>query len=421
MILTSIVFILLICLYFYLGLRYYIYKKLQPFIIWTVLLPFIPSLTILHTRFQVTVYYAFIIFPLLFFMLNTLKSLNINKRIFNAVLILTIFITSYIFYGLITNPHLTLIDILKDVKPVFFIGIGFIFLIIFRNKSIDWNGKFIRKLIKLNFFFSLFFFIVLDNTKLVNLLTNDPFYKLPGTRYLTMGTFFVIFYFIAKIAAKKKFRFWELIYIFTPVFLSGNRTFFIAIVAILITNIILSITNVWAFFRKIFLFLLGTVILFIGVLNFNTMLKERILSMFNIELAIKQLIEYRLAPFLTKLESFEWYHYILGKGPGETFFIPWFVWRENVNNYNIFMDNIYLTLYVKYGFFMFILLFIWIYFIIRTPTNRKFKLLSIVYFLTMGLTTAFMYQINFLFLIVILAGLSLKDKNAASPSPLIVS
>ena len=148
-----------------------------------------------------------------------------------------------------------------------------------------------------------------------------------------------------------------------------------------------------------------------GILNFNPRLKERILTMFDFELVIHQLFEYRFAPVILKLESFNFLNYIFGKGIGETFFIPWFVWRENIENNNIYMDNLYFTLYIKYGVFFFILLVFLYNFIFSANTNRRFKILITIYFVIMGLTTAFMYQNTFLFIILMLTIFKLTNHS----------
>ncbi|NER13249.1 hypothetical protein GWK08_07345 [Leptobacterium flavescens] len=328
---------------------------------------------------------------------------------------MAIFVICYLPLSILLNTSgLDIISILKDVKPILFLIIGFVFFDIMQSKQIEWNAKFTNELVKINFYASIIFFLILNKTNLIGLISNDPFFTLSETRYLSMGTFFSIFYFIAIIAQERKLGILQLIYILTPVFLSGNRTFFIILGCIFLVNLLMSVTNVKRFLSRAVLFLVGGIILFLGILNLNNAIKDRILSLFDYQLLITQLTERRFAPFIDKMANFEWYNYIIGQGIGEKFFIPWFVYRANIDNYNVYMDNIYMTLFVKYGLMSCILFFMLFYFINKTHTNKKFKLFVIIYFLIIGFTTSYMYQNSFLFLLLVLAGFKTDEKIVSS-------
>ncbi len=400
----SIVFLILLCCYGYLGVVFCRDKQIKQFVYFTVILPITPALTPLHTRFQITIYYAFLIIPIVLFALTALKRKQLNKVVASVGMVVCGFIMLYLPWGIFQNSQdSTIVNLLKDLKPILFLFVGFLFLTLLRGQQLAWNGPFAAKLLRVNFFVTLFFFLLLNTTNVLGFVSNDVFYKTMSTRYLSMGTFYVIFYFIAQLAANKKLKPIELLYIIIPIILSGNRTFLLVLLAVFVISTVMAISNVQLFIKRMLLFFGGGILLVIGILNFNTSLRERALSLFHVTDIFNELSERRFSPFFSQLDGFEWYHYLFGKGLGETFFIPWFEYRENIENYNIYMDNIYMTLYVKYGLGMLAILLLFFYFINRTNTNKKYKILIISYFSIIGLTTSFLYQYSFLFILLLLA------------------
>lgn len=181
---------------------------------------------------------------------------------------------------------------------------------------------------------------------------------------------------------------------------------FFAVAFVYVSNLLLYSKDLIGLLKKGLLFVLGLVVLVLGVFSLNEKLKERVMSMFNYDLVMEQLFSQRFAPFISELESFKWYHYIFGKGIGETLFIPWFVYRENIEDFNVTMDNIYLTLYVKYGILSLLIYLLLFWFVFKINANKRFKVLVCLFFLITGMTTAFIYQTKFLFTLVLLAGFS---------------
>jgi hypothetical protein len=405
-------FLGLLFLFFTLGGLSIIDKNTKKFVTLAVILPFTPALIIIHTKFQISAYYGFVLIPILAYIYRCLLTSKIPESVLHPILNLSVFIALSCAYSFVFNrENFTLINVLKDIKPILILAIGYVFIDLLKNHQLEWTSKFSKRLLKVNFVITIVIFIILNNTNLLYLVGDDPFFKLGNTRYSTLGTFFAVFYFIAKLAQNERFKVSEIIYILLPVFLAGNRTFFATIGVIYGINLFLSINNLKDFIKKVGLFIVAGTVLIFGILNFNPRLKERILTMFDFELVIHQLFEYRFAPVILKLESFNFLNYIFGKGIGETFFIPWFVWRENIENNNIYMDNLYFTLYIKYGVFFFILLVFLYNFIFSANTNRRFKILITIYFVIMGLTTAFMYQNTFLFIILMLTIFKLTNHS----------
>lgn len=404
------IFFAFLLFYFYLGFIFWQNMNIKKFFAWTVLLPLTPALIPLHTKYQIIVYYAFIALPLIFFLINEFNRLRLRKNTFFSTLILLPFFIFYLILGYFLNTNgFDVINILKDTKPIVFLVVGFVFLDIMKDNQIDWGGKFCKKLLFWNFLATLFFFLVLNKTSLVGVATNDPYYLQSSVRYVSMGSFFAILYLLAKMSSNTRIKIWELVFILTPIFLSGNRTFILIIVLLFGLNTLMAMTNPKSFIKKAALLFFGLIALTFGVLSLNEALKERMVSLLNVELLLTELAEKRFSPFFIKLDSFSWYNYIFGKGIGEAFFIPWFEYRENIDNFNVYMDNIYLTLYVKYGLGILILLFCLVYFINKTNTNKRFKILVIAYFLLIGLTTSFMYQSSFLFILLLLGGTKISE------------
>lgn len=411
------IYFLLLTLYLFLGIDFYRTKNVSRFMLWTVVLPLISSLTILHTRFQISAYYAFVLLPLLLYLSKTLTSSKTSKTIFLTCAIIFCFISFYLCYTLLLNfEGISVINIAKDIKPLLFLALSFVFLDMLKNIQVNWNSELASKILKYNFIASIIWFLVLNNTNLISFISNDAYYQINETRYGSIGTAYVLLYFIASLSSSKKLDKLDVVYILIPLFLAGNRTIFFALGVLYVSNMVLSTKDVYGLFKKASLFVISIFVLVLGVFNLNARLKDRVLSMFDYDLIKEQLFSRRFAPFTEELVTFEWYHYIFGKGIGETLFIPWFVYRENIDNFNVTMDNIYLTMYVKYGVFSSIIYFLLLIFIFKTKTNKKFKILLSLYFLIMGLTTAFMYQTKFLFMLIVLTSFGfIKSNNKLLP------
>lgn len=400
-----ITFFLLLLVYLLLGLDFYRTKNINWFMLLTVVLPLTPALSILHTRFQINIYYAFVFFPLVLYSANTLINSKISKNIFITSGISFAFIAFFICYTLLLNAdNLVIINIAKDIKPLLFLSLGFVFFEMLKNVQVDWNSNLAKKTLKFHCIASVLWFLVLNNTNLTGFISNDAYFEINETRYGSIALTYVILYYIAKLSSNIKFDKWDVIYIAIPLFLAGNRTIFFALGILYIANLFLSTESVVGLLKKIGLFVIGLFVLVLGVFNLNEKLKERIISMFDYNLVMEQLFSKRFSPFIEEIATFEWYHYIFGKGIGETLFIPWFVYRQNIDNFNISMDNIYMTMYVKYGVFSLIIYLLLLIFIFKTNTNQRFKILLTLYFFVSGLTMAFLYQTKFLFILLVLTG-----------------
>lgn len=412
---STVIFFLLLLLYVSLGVKFLGDKNIFHFLIITCIFPFTSALTNFHTHYQISVYYIFVFIVVLMHVLHSLLKNKIEKTIIYVGLFLLIFIFFFLIYDVFLNPkNLRVVNLLKDIKPLLFLFFGFILLDVFKNSQISWGAPIVKKILFYNFIASIFWFVIFNNTGFVSFVTNDGYYQINETRYSSLGSSFVILYFIANLSINKKINKKELLYIFSPLFLAGNRTIFFALAVVYLGNVLLSTKDVLKLLKKFFGFGLGLLFIILGIFSFNKKLQNRVMSMFNYDLVIKQLFSNRFSPFFEELLTFKWYNYFFGKGIGETIYIPWFVYRENIKNFNSTMDNIYLTLYIKYGIFSFLLLSIVYLFFFKLKSNKRFKYLLCIYYLIMGLTTAFMYQTKFLLELVILSAFTFKSLQDSS-------
>lgn len=406
------IFLVLAIVYVAIGFKFLKNKDISLFLMATVLLPITSALIPLHTHFQVNIYYFFAFVVIFMYFIQALIKIKICKNIVIVGGILFSFIGFYLFYDFLIYRHnLQIINLLKDLKPLIFIFFGFVFIDLLKDKQLDWNGKQAKKIMKYNFLATIVWFVILNTTDFISFATSDPYYSVTAIRYTSVGASFILIYYIAGLAVNRKFDRYDLAYILIPLFLSGNRTVLFILGVIYLINMVMVTTNAIKLFSRIGVFISAGLVLFFGVFSFNEKLRARVLTMFDYDIVMTQLIKFRFAPFVEKLPTYNWYDYFFGKGIGETIFIPWFVWRKTVENYNIYMDNIYLTLYLKYGVFSLIIIFLLIHFINQTKTNKRFKILLLIYFFIIGLTTAYMYQANFLFLLIVIASFSFKKNT----------
>ena len=397
------IFIALFVLYLVLGVLHIPKKDLRSFMFWTIVLPLAPALTAIHTKFQFSVYYGFLVVPLVAMVFLNRKRIRIHKETALSLLLLLLLLLIYLPLGrILSSDESTWIHVLKDVKPILFLFVAFVFLDWIKGHELSWSGSFSKNLLILNFVATIAFFFILNNTSFLSAVTGDPFYLANQARYLSLGTFFVIFYLLAKLASSEGLKLWEIVLVFVPVLLSGNRTILVVLLLLILLNVILSMSDPVRFLKRFALVAIGGIGLALGIVFSSREIQGRLVSLLNVEQLVTELMERRFSPFIAQLDTFSWYNFLIGKGIGEPFFIPWFTYRENIEDYNIYMDNLYMTLYVKYGLGMFVVLLCLFYFVNRTRTTKRFKTLVLCYFLIMGLTTSFIYQYSFLFIILML-------------------
>lgn len=402
------VYILLALFYFIIGLIAVStfkekYWALKAFILLTILLPITKFTTAFHIQLQIDVYYFFFFGLGIIYLKKGFVKKNINKDLFigiaSVLLLLLLFSLHYLFF---VNESREIINILKDIKPFIVLILAYIFIDYYNDRLRDiLTKKFSNRLLLLNLIVSTVFFVLMYKFKIHLLLTNDPYFEYEGLRYETLGTYFGVFYMIYLIVNKIKISFKELVLLIIPILYTGNRTLFASILLILIVYYLTKATaeKVAVFFGAFLVLLSGFIILVKKAGEESPLARFKEMLSFDF---IEATLLNRFSPFLNAIKSFDTLDFIIGKGFGFTFFIPWFTWRSNIDNYNIYLDNLYLTLYAKYGILS-ILLFALVYQYIRFSVNTKTVIYFFLFILITSMTNAMIYQYHFLWLLLLFA------------------
>lgn len=376
---------------------------LKLFVILTVLLPITKFTTTFHTVYQLSFYYFFWVGPTILFILKVLSNHKFKISLFTAFILLFGLLGLYgIHYLLFVNESREITNILKDIKPFLLIPLGFVFIEIFykRLESIL-TKRFCMNLLWANLIVLGIVFYLMVAQSLHLQLTDDPYYKYEELRLETLGSYFGIFYLTYAISNKRSFSFLEVILCIVPLLFTGNRTLIFSVLIVIglfyLTRI--SLNRLIIFFTGIIALLISFIIL---VMRAD---EDSPLSRFQL-LLNPEYIEYalvnRFSPFFAATSNFSWMEFILGKGIGFTFFIPWFHYRDNIDNYNIYIDNLYLTLYAKFGI-LFIVFFVAMFLFLRTYCNMRTTIFYFVFILILSVTNAFIYQYNFLWIFILFA------------------
>jgi len=400
------IFIILSIIYFILGIgsiTKFKYKNasLIWFIYLTVLLP-ISNITIpFHIRYQIAIYYFFFVGVLVINFKRIILKKRVNPKlvigIASVLFVFSIFCLHYLVF--VTETRDTT-NILKDIKPFFIIILAYLFVDYYKNDLKTILTKvFCIRLLTFNFIISTGLFYLFYKYNLHLVLTDDKYFRYEEIRYETLGTYFGIFYLLHSIFSKKKVSLKEIFLVLLPTFYSGNRTLIISVLIVL-SIYFLSVASL----KRILVFLLSIITLSSSFVFFVTRAGEdsplyRFQNLINIEYISDNLLT-RFSPFVNTIQSFSFVDFIIGKGFGHTFYIPWFAWRDNIDNYNVYIDNLYLTLYTKYGI-LFITIFIILYYFLKMFSDRHVYTYFFLFILVVSITNSMVYQYNFLWFLVV--------------------
>jgi hypothetical protein len=121
---------------------------------------------------------------------------------------------------------------------------------------------------------------------------------------------------------------------------------------------------------------------------------SRLTVFLNVDL-LSEFFQNRFSPFYETLKtSSNAVSSLLGHGLGFAYEIPWFEYRDNINNKNIYLDNLILTLWGKYGLISFVLLTLILFFMLREINNKKLRNYMLISLLFLSLTNAWLYQVT---------------------------
>ncbi|MGO3182964.1 MAG: DUF6369 family protein [Aequorivita sp.] len=376
---------------------------LKIFIILTVLLPITKFTTTFHTHLQISFYYFYFVGVVLLFLAKLGSNRRFSLNLFLCSALLGSVLIFYIFhYTLLVEEPRKLTNVLKDIKPFILIPLGFIFMDQLGKRLKDiLTKKFCVKLLWGNLAATALMYYLMVQKSIHLVLSDDPYYKYEELRYETLGSYFGIFYLTFAIFNKRKISLIELFLCLAPLLVTGNRTLIFSVLIIICLYYILRLS-----FAKIIAFILSAVGL-LSIFGYLVMKSEEgsPLSRFKLLLDpdyIQYALLNRYSPFVSSLKSFEGWDYFIGKGLGFAFFIPWFHYRDNIDIYNIYIDNLYLTLYAKFGIFS-IVFFVVMFIFLFTYNNFRTAFFYFVFILILSATNAFVYQYNFLWIFILFA------------------
>lgn len=405
---TYLVFFMLCLVYFFLGIISVIKFKyndlaLKLFFIITILAPLGKLTTKFHTNWQISSYYLFFIGCFLVFLLKLLSNNKFKKQVIATLTITigTLFILG-IHYILIGDKQVSLTNILKDIKPYLTILLAIPFLEVYKSRLAHiLTRKFINTILLLNLVITSVFFFLMLQFDLHLLLTDDPYFTFEEVRLETLGIFFGGFYLFYLVLKDKKPTLKEIVISTLPLFYTGNRTMIFAFILVMLFFYISKLT-----LKKVLLIISGGLVSLVSLgylvitANENSPI-YRIKKLFE-DGYISESFATRFSPFINVISEFSALNFLVGKGLGLTFYIKWFVWRSEIDNYNVYLDNLYLTLYAKYGIFS-VLFFVIFFLFLNSYRTLKISNYYMLLFVLIAITNSFCYQFNFLWFLILIA------------------
>ena len=405
---TYLVFFMLCLVYFFLGIISVIKFKyndlaLKLFFIITILAPLGKLTTKFHTNWQISSYYLFFIGCFLVFLLKLLSNNKFKKQVIATLTITigTLFILG-VHYILIGDKQVSLTNILKDIKPYLTILLAIPFLEVYKSRLAHiLSRKFINTILLVNLVITSVFFFLMLQFDLHLLLTDDPYFTFEEVRLETLGIFFGGFYLFYLVLKDKKPTLKEIVISALPLFYTGNRTMIFAFILVMLFFYISKLT-----LKKVLLIISGGLVSLVSLgylvitANENSPI-YRIKKLFE-DGYISESFATRFSPFINVISEFSALNFVVGKGLGLTFYIKWFVWRSEIDNYNVYLDNLYLTLYAKYGIFS-VLFFVIFFLFLNSYRTLKISNYYMILFVLIAITNSFCYQFNFLWFLILIA------------------
>jgi len=377
-------YVLFSLLSFYLGLNCRKESFLKFFLFFILVFPFTNLNTVWHINFQVPIFIFFFFGGIIRLRYNTI---NLNNRDVNLVFVLVVFLL----YILLTLPmaiNHSIINIFKDLKFVVF---GFLFYFFVKiNVSLFIDLKSINKLIKWNFIVSLIIYFLMYKYEIHKLINTDSYFDINEVRYTNYATYILPFFILYCLANSIKINYKSWVFLLIPLLLSGNRTVFLLLMVFILFNFLKKISV-----KKIIFisssFLGGLIFAFTYIRSVDeSSALFRFKKLFSLDYLVAA-INTRLSPFYEAIDSFSFFNYIFGKGIGFAYYIPWFSYRVNLDNYNIYLDSLLPTLYGKYGLFFILPIIVFIFFLKNFSDFKAFKY-YLVFFAILSLTNSFIYQ-----------------------------
>ena len=380
-------FILLSTVFLFLGF-YSIVNKVKAikwFYYLIILLPIGGVFSGFFTKSAVAVYEFFYIGLCLSFLLSSTKNKTYSLIFLFAVLLIPLLNI----LGIVQGNQIEFI--LKDTKPFIVLAIALVLIRSMKNTSAILTISDIKILLIVNLLKVIFIYILGSYYGLNTEVSDDPFFiQNEGFRYGDIGTLFVVFYFIYKLTHKQKFSFFDTVCIIIPILITQQRTLLLTLVIILYVF--------YLFNGKVISKLIMLSMIPLSIYALFNLVGGRIFDVLDSDLLLK-LFSIRFSPFINELANFKLISdYLFGLGFGKPFYIPWFEYRENINNFNPNIDNLYLTYFMKFGVSFIFIFAVFYYVFQKNIPNKVYVRYLVIYLLLIGATTAFSYQSIFIFL-----------------------
>ena len=282
-------------------------------------------------------------------------------------------------------------DVLKDLKPL--VTICLVSVLISREVAtrVVSDDRWLEWTLQLTFLKSAVFFVLVRFFGLAAIASDDPFFANdPDTqqRYIDFAPIFALIYALWALTRTRNLTWLELLMILSIVYLSGSRTFLAIVLLVLLLPALRS--------GRVLVSSFLAAMVIAGLV----LLSERIAAGLAPEVVARDLVV-RYSPFLVAIRDFSsWTDIFLGLGVGYAFNIPWFDYRASVDPWNNFLDNAYLTLFVKYGLSSGLLIIVLVVTALSRESCRKVARPMLVALLLLGFTNSIFYQQSFALLAV---------------------
>ena len=349
----------------------------------------------------ISVYYFFVLFE---------SKIILKKNIYNIIIGLSILV---FYIGLAFTNSVTLDKyLLRDIRPFITLFYAFILTSLI-NKEILNIKNLIYVLIGV-FIFKIFFFLSI----FLGFAFNDVYYQENIYRYFDATTFisclFIIFHLFNRdkiLQYSSKFSLYFLISLSIIIVLISNLR--ILFFALLLIYFIVSNIN---FFKKI---VASIIFLTLFIASSHLMQSDRVLTSNSKEIVAVQLAS-RFGPALVKINEMSTYNYITGLGLGTYFEIPWFEYRGLDTQLNT-IDSTYLTLFVKYGVFSFLIIILFFRLLLFNTSIAWLKKSYVLFYLIVFLTMSSLYQSGTVFHFLFLNLLSISISNESTTRSISIS
>lgn len=325
----------------------------------------------------------------------------------------SLYILAFLLICLLINfrqtMHYELKSIVVDLKPFFLL---MAFFSIAKNFSITSLETLLKSpVLRFSIFFhflisSLIYVLLYINPQLVQSVFNieDPYYLteyISNKRYSDSVLILLVFIFLFSIVRHYKPGPILWISIILPVIYSGYRTLLIILAAVIIFQYRNNLLRLLKFGIPLSLVLVFSVYFF----------QSRFLTLLDFS-SLTAYFAQRVSPYFIEFSTASERQFILGKGIGLKYFIPWFEYRTiHVDAYNYYLDNFYLTWLGKIGIMIIPLLY-FIYKYVKQLAPSDYGLIMFFLFL-LALTFTFTHQ-NFFFTILFAISVFRAEQHATS-------